>query len=523
MRASKILLAAGVACAGGCTERLLDDASSQGDGGAVGEPGEGPDSVDAGEVEDEPERPPPQLVQRLPPDGVDILVVVDNSGSMGEEQGKLSLALEDLARGLAETEGLDFRIAFTTTDNGNPWCESGDTGQLFLSSCRERLDAFVSIADPNLDSSEEGCLDVCDLAEVSADVPWLERIDGIPNVPELTEAIACAAPQGIAGCGHEQPLEAMRKALLRTGLPEDPAYGLLRPDAALAVILLTDEVDCSYAPDAESIFDPYLSAFWDGDGLPTSAVCWRAGVACTGDDPDAWDECHPQDYALDGMPTDDPSAAVLHPVQRYVDALAAIDDLKAPYLVDPAVQVVLVAGVPLGFQAGNVDVAFVREGPDDFVETFGIGPGCQSDSGLATPPVRLHALAEAFPGPAGDNVSSVCQVGYDPALSPILDRVLAPDDPPCYPGCPVDVDDQTPGLQVSCTVTEQRGTPQGRISEAIPACDEGEAGAPACWIARTETARSPACIAEDAALEIEVVRAVAAPGGTTVFATCTPC
>ena len=59
---------------------------------------------------------------------------------------------------------------------------------------------------------------MCDLPEVSADVPWLERIDGLTNVPELAEAIACAAPQGIAGCGHEQPLEAMRKALLRSKL-----------------------------------------------------------------------------------------------------------------------------------------------------------------------------------------------------------------------------------------------------------------------------------------------------------------
>lgn len=521
----RLCLATGVAGWSGCTQRLLEDESSQADGGAVGEPGEGPDAADAGDSDGdgEAERPPPQVIQQLPPDGVDILVVVDNSGSMGEEQGKLSIALEDLARGLAETEGLDFRIAFTTTDNGNPWCESGDTGQLFLSSCRERLDDFVSIADPGLDSSDEGCLDVCDLPEVSADVPWLERIDGVTNVPELAEAIACTAPQGIAGCGHEQPLEAMRKALLRTGLPEDPAYGLLRPDAALAVVILTDEVDCSHAPGAETLFDPYRSAFWDGDGLPTSAVCWSAGVACSGADPAQWDDCQPQDYALDGMATDDPSAAVLHPVQRYIDALDGIDALKAPYLVDSAVQVVLVAGVPQGFQAGNLDVAFPREGPDGFVDSFGIGPGCQSPSGLATPPVRLHALADAFPGPAGDNISSVCQVGYDPALSPILDRVLTPDDPPCYPGCAADVDAVAPGRQVDCTVTEQRGSAQGRITETIPACEEAAVNAPACWVPRTATERSAACVAEQADLEIEVVRTVPAPGGTSVLATCTPC
>ena len=252
-------------------------------------------------------------------------------------------------------------------------------------------------------------------------------------------------------------------------------------------------------------------------------MCWNAGVQCTGDDPAHFDECHTQDYALDASPTDDPSAAVLHPVQRYVDALAELDALKTPYLVDSAVQVVLVAGVPLGFQEGASAVVFPREGPDDFVDTFGIGPGCESPSGLATPPVRLHQLANAFEGPTGGNVSSVCEVGYDPALSPILDRVLAPADPPCYPGCPGDVDGSTPGLQVSCTVTQERGTPQGRITESIPECDVAGPGTQACWVARTDAQRSPACVAEDAALEIEVVRSAPATGGTAVFATCTPC
>lgn len=537
LRANRAARAAGsVVCTAvlmtACADRTLADDAIAGDGDGAAVDGEDDAGVSGGDddANDDSESEPwplPAVVERLPPNGVDILVVVDNSSSMGEEQGKLSRALEELARTLVAIDGLDFRIAFVTTDNGNPWCEGGDTGTLQLSSCRSRLDAFETIApDGKIDARAEGCLDVCTLDAINTDRPWLERIDGVANTGNLAESIACAAPQGIAGCGYEQPLEALRKALLRTQLQDDPAHGFLRPDAALAIVVLTDEADCSYHPDAGSIFDRDENPFWQGDGVPRSAVCWNAGVTCSGENPDVWAECHAQDKAVTGEETDDPSAAVLHPVQRYVEALSLADATKRPYLVDPAVAVVLVAGVPEGFEDGDVELSYPRTGPDDFVDDFGVGPGCISDHAQAAPPVRLRELAEAFPGAHGRNISSVCDVAYDPALAPIASLASGEVGPRCYPGCAADVDDSTAGVQVRCDVTQERGSPQGRVNEALPQCVGVPAsipdGASACWYAQTD-ALSDACQQRGANLEFEVLRAQPAPGGTTVSASCQPC
>ena len=60
---------------------------------------------------------------------------------------------------------------------------------------------------------------------------------------QLPDAFAQIASAGAAGCGLEQPIEAMHRALANTTAAN--AGGFVRPDAALAVITLTDEDDHS--------------------------------------------------------------------------------------------------------------------------------------------------------------------------------------------------------------------------------------------------------------------------------------
>ena len=55
---------------------------------------------------------------------VDILFVIDNSGSMGEEQGTLAANFASFIEVLERPEvKANYRIGITTTDNGNPWCD----------------------------------------------------------------------------------------------------------------------------------------------------------------------------------------------------------------------------------------------------------------------------------------------------------------------------------------------------------------------------------------------------------------
>ena len=67
---------------------------------------------------------------------LDVLFVIDNSGSMGPHQRAMVPAVVAMVERLDEL-GIDYRVGFTTTDNGNPWCGTTEpeAGALVLSSC----------------------------------------------------------------------------------------------------------------------------------------------------------------------------------------------------------------------------------------------------------------------------------------------------------------------------------------------------------------------------------------------------
>src|SRR5690606_14410266 len=170
-------------------------------------------------------------------------------------------------------------------------------------------------------------------------------------------AALCMVPQGISGCGFEQPLESMALALSRAADPSEPEYGFLRADASLLVLFVTDEVDCSVHPNYATIFDQAGSrACWSDPSasFPTSAVCWNAGVQCTGDPDDL--DCNPADFGENAQPTT-PENAVLHPVSRYIDKLTAIEQQKRA--IDPGadVSVLVIGGVSTDGTLHSADVS----------------------------------------------------------------------------------------------------------------------------------------------------------------------
>jgi hypothetical protein len=370
---------------------------------------------------------------------VDILFVIDDSGSMGEEQGALAANFEALVEQLESIEvGADYRIGITTTDNPHPWCfdATAQLGALQMRTCLSHIDDFVFGED---DRRDEACRTRCP-AELEgltpvptaledggplAPRPWLERSDLATNVPEgitTAQALACWGPQGLKGCGYEAPLEAVLAAFARSEDDGDPAAGFLRDDALLQVVIVTDEVDCSIAPGGEDAFDPDGSrALWggsEGQSAP-SAVCWRAGTACQSL-PDGRTECVPADLDLEGQPAS-PEDAVLFPVSRYVDALRELDERKRAHMRTEEAQVLLsvIAGVPQGWDGAPLDY-----GPGDdpeFHGYFGVGAGCRSDMGEAVPPVRILSVVSEL-GEA--NVFSICDGDYRPALEAIGGRLV---------------------------------------------------------------------------------------------------
>jgi len=474
---------------------------------------------------------------------VDIMFVIDNSGSMGEEQATLAANFESFIDVLERPEvDASYRIGITTTDNGNPWCggTGPEAGALRMSSCRSRPTEFVFQGDTLVDATQEACYDIC--PEEWSDIelqpttvgdeeeakprPWLESIGGRTNLPEglsTVQAFQCMGPQGIDGCGFESHLESMWKALTRASKTEDPAYGFIREGAILSVVHVTDEEDCSYNTDWESIFLPEGDkTFWSDPAAPapTSAVCWNAGVACEGSD------CRAVNLDVTGAEVTEAEAeddAVLRPLSRYTGILQHLEDEKKELNPTQEVLVALIGGVN---SDGSVTYQASLSDPE-FQADFGVGPGCESTGGRAVPPVRMREFSEAFAVGDDQNMFSICEQDYSDALEAIARNLVDQIKPACMPTCVADTDATTPDvLDPSCTVTEHVPSGDGDFEDtSVPACEaDGSlpAGHDVCYQTRTGDALHEDCIDEGWNLEFVIVRrdGVEVPGGTGIAATC---
>lgn len=347
---------------------------------------------------------------------------------MGDAQ---ALVAKDISA-LLQTER-DIRIGITTTDSGNPRCPAVTTtpegGKLQTRNCLERVD--LGEFEYNAEDHAYACWDVCGtidwtIAPTStaydgslAPRAWFERTGGVANVDggELIEAVRCALPQGVNGCGHEQPLESMFKALAQAQVNTSPNYGFLRDEADLVVVIVTDEVDCSYNPKFGEIFTTN-KVFWSDPAAPnpTSALCFNAGVECEGSGP-TYSTCSAVDKDTTGAVTSDPAEAVLQPVSKYIDFLAGIQAQKTG---GARVRLVAIAGVPQGFESGAPLV--FEDDPDPVMQDqFGIGPGCvlETPGGsffTARPPVRLLEVGESL---GALEFYSICEPSYQAALAAI--------------------------------------------------------------------------------------------------------
>ena len=366
------------------------------------------------------------------PSAVDVLFVVDNSGSMGNPQQALSMAAAQFV-GALEGLGVEYRIGVTTTDVGNYWCRGAgisdaENGALVSTSCRRRIDDFYFTGD-NVDASEV-CNDFCPAqqGDFRLEPGWIDSAAGnLPSGLDLTTTMQCLLPQGVNGCGFEAPLRALYQTAARSADASDSAFGFIREDAHLMVVILSDEADCS--AQSEAIFhEDGNRVFWslpDEQQSPTSAVCWNAGVACTPEGAGTYDDCVPQDKDVSGNPTDDPSAAVLFSLSHYQ---ALLDDLTASKAgTGGKVFIFGILGVPEAYP--EEAIVYARganaNNPDSFQAKFGTAEGCTSQVAQAVPPARLrHHIEDNSPAEA-IRLYSVCANSYGPALVDMVNQVGA--------------------------------------------------------------------------------------------------
>lgn len=308
--------------------------------------------------------PPPAPITAL-----DLLVVLDTSYSMAEEQADLLTyaSTELFDRIASELGGLpDLHVAVITPDVG----ASG---------------APVTACDGDGDDGhfQAGTVDAPCL---TGGARYLTASGAGGNYPgTLDEAFACMArTAALGGCGFEQPFEAVRRALDRR---HGDHAGFLRDGALLLVVVLTDEDDCSV--DDPAFFAPDAA----GLGNLDSFRCFRAGVVCEPDDPGSLG-------AKTGCASREDSAHL----QSVAEMAAFLRTVKE----DPSQ--VMVAGM----HAPAEPVAVHVDGNAQFPS---LAPACASDGATAAPAIRLAALEAAFPSRA--IFGSICDLPMPARLSRI--------------------------------------------------------------------------------------------------------
>ena len=361
------------------------------------------------------------------PRRLDVLFVIDNSSSMTEENRSLVDEFPRMLTRLAGVEGglPDLHLGVVTPDLGiAPYTfdtcdrDGGDGGRLHGATC-PALGGQAFLSD-----------------ERGADGERIRNYSGT-----IEDAFRCMADVGSSGCGFEQHLGAMEKAI-------DPAVnpGFLRDDAVLAVVIIADEDDCT-AADPSMYSDPATM----GDFR-----CHLEGVVCDGDpDPSAPGRktgCRPREGSR------------MASLQRFVDALRR---KKA----DPKdVVVVGIIGDPEQVEVGRDD----RGRP-------AVVPSCpRGGLGASEPSIRLSQFLKGF-----DEDRRLFETLCTSDLSDALDRAGAlvggASGSTCLKGDLADRNPRLDGLQPECAVAQIVGD----VRTSIPSCEQSRGQAP-CWLIGTD-------------------------------------
>ncbi len=409
---------------------------------------------------------------------IDILFMVDNSGSMIEEQTSLANNFQRFINVLENIEGglPNVHIGVITSDVGaGPYniagCSgNGDNGSLQSApsgSCNGPSGAYIE----DIDDGNGG------------------RITNYTGT--LADTFSCIAKTGTDGCGFEQPLESSLRALNGSNATN---AGFLRPDALLAVVYITDEDDCS--TENTMMFDTSSTTVSDPLGPLASYRCTEYGIDCdVGNDnpraPGPRDGCRPRDPRGDG--TD----YMYHP-QHYVDFFKSLKP-------DPSM--VIMAGI-----IGTPTPVVV--GTDPMTNNPDLQPSCSSASGEADPAVRMAWFFDQFAG--RNTVTTVCQDDLSDALILIAELLRKVIGNPCIEGN-IDTDPDTAGVQYDCSVSDvtNKGTDM-QTETILPECDASQSNIP-CWHLEPDTQ----CSTTDTGLSLIVERGSGnVPPGTTVEVRC---
>jgi hypothetical protein len=293
----------------------------------------------------------------------------------------------------------------------------------------------------------------------------------------LADALGCIAALGDQGCGFEHQFASVLRALGADGAaaPVENA-GFLRDDALLAIVMVTNEDDCSAPPDT-GLFALTSRTAADPLGPLTSYRCNEYGHVCL---LDGKLQAPPRDRAVG--PLEGCRSAEAPPLLEVADVVTKLQKIKS----DPA-------RIYLAAVAGPTKPYSVALGPSliagDTTSWPHIEHSCQLSSGtFGDPAVRIAQAVDAF----GDHGTffDVCSPTFQGVLNQFANAIALPLETACVakptpggPGCtvvdrwvgPIQPDGERPpaALRVPSCTDPVTSMPCFRLVDDPSACAAG--------------------------------------------------
>ena len=360
---------------------------------------------------------------------VDILFVIDDSGSMMEEQQNLVQNFPRLIEALRSPRLGPDNSGKPCTEKDPSGCQLPDLHIGVVSTSMAIGNGQIKGCYSNMPSEAKlrnkprvpGC--------TPPSGPWISYRDGQTNVPgsgkdpvqKVKDAFSCIAKLGINGCGSEQPLEAAYKALNGKTNP-----GFLRnnpggDDALLVVVFITDEDDCS--AHNHDIFKVGFS--------PKTPICMGCYYRCF-----HWGvTCDVNGYALGTRKNCKPETKgkYLHTMDRYINFFKNLKRTPAGQPDSGRVIMTAIAGPTTA-----VHISDHNGNPN-------LDPSCVTKLGEARPAIRIESVVHSFAPRVLDaeikagvpffvddkgvkreqNLTSICNANFAPPLERLGRSIVA--------------------------------------------------------------------------------------------------
>ena len=448
------------------------------------------------------EQPTPEPIQEsraqitiVPMRHLDLLFMVDNSPSMKPKQDKMKAQFPKLIEALRDPDDRtlpDLRIAILDSDLGAAYTTQCGDQVLFGDRGRFQMrDASQCGADP--------------------DARWLEYTKDQPVnfTGDVSQVFGCLAGNlGVEGCGFEHQLAALQWAFYLAD--NKSQLELLRPEAYLGIVILTDEDDCSAPPDTRMFDNRERTEAW-------SLRCATRGHECKGAELSfpttaavsiSYEDCRARtDDTCDASEVDTSVATSCNPLLKVSDLALAVKQLKGGGAeADDKILVAAIYGTPRADETAE-KVYKIDRVPDptpgmDGSQVWDYWPICYdpdfppASSGWdktaaehgAAGGLRIKAFLDEFPSDS-KLAYSICEADFGPAMAGIGEALRNKMGDLCVPFKLVDKSDE-PGLQPDCRVAyripraarDAKGNTTivyDESPESLPACDATHATD--CW------------------------------------------